>query len=35
LATPKKPVVNKCIAPWGHNYNYFDYCTECGDDRPW
>jgi len=27
--------IDKCIVPWGHKYNYFDYCTECGGDRPW
>lgn len=26
---------NNCIVPWGHRYNYFDYCNECGDERPW
>lgn len=28
-------MVDKCVAPWGHRYNYFDLCIECGEDRPW
>jgi len=34
MAIPKEYVV-KCIVPWGHVFNYFDYCTECGEDREW
>ena len=35
MVDKKEYMVNKCIAPWGHVYNYFDYCNECGEDRPW
>jgi hypothetical protein len=27
--------MNKCNVPWGHKFNYFDYCAECGEERPW
>jgi len=35
MAISKELVVAGCVVPWGHVYNYFDYCTECGEDRPW
>jgi len=24
-----------CLGPWPHNYNDYDYCSSCGQERPW
>jgi hypothetical protein len=25
----------QCLGPWKHNYNIFDYCSSCGEEREW
>jgi hypothetical protein len=33
--TNNKKDKEECLGPWPHNYNDYDYCSSCGEERPW